>query len=176
MTNRTWKHRGLGAMAGLCALGALSACSSTTALPTVMIMDCRSDRVEITENIDWEGVRPMRMRIVDGEYRPMVMHFEKDRPYALVVENADREAHNLWAPDFLKSAIALNSIQFGDKAPAKGCVNGVRLTPGATATLRFVPQWEGRFEVFDQPVRILPAQNAASVMHIIQPRAGLAAR
>ena len=168
--------KGLGAIAALGSLLALSACGwyPITWPSDAAKRTCVADRADMTEQVDWDAVTPIRMRILDGDYLPMIMYFEKDRPYVLVVENADRDPHNLYAPYFFKEGVAMQSVQIGDNVPAEGCVNGVRIAPLSTVTLRFVPRWEGRYEVFDQPVRILPSQLPVSVMRIVQPRSGFA--
>lgn len=154
---------------------ALSGCmTSTNAKPSVFITECMADRADIVEQVDWSTVQPYRLRIVDGNYRPMVMSVEQDRPYVLVLENVDNKDHDFWAPDFLKSAIALDSIQFADKAPGKGCVNGVRIKARSTVTLRFVPVWEGRYEVRDVNFALTPTVGATAVMHVVPSRVGVA--
>lgn len=152
---------------------ALGGCmTSTTAEPTVFINDCLANRVDIVEGVDWATVQPYRLRVVDGEYRPMILYVEQNRPYVLILENADNKDHDFWAPDFLKNGVALESVQFGDKAPAKGCVNGVRLKARSTVTLRFVPVWEGRYEVRDVNFALTPTIGATVVLHVVPPRVG----
>ena len=162
-------------MAAFAAL-AVSGCSISTSTPVVVMSSCMADRQDIVENVDWDTVPVTWIRIVDDNFRPMVMYLEKDRPYAIMVENADPVAHNIWAPGLLKRASALESVQIGDKAPAKGCVNGVRVQSHSTVTLRFVPVWEGRYEVYDTALPVIPGQLADGVIHIVPPRLGLASR
>lgn len=150
--------------------------TSTTAEPTVFINECLADRADIISAAHWDEVLPTRMRIVNGDFRPMILHMEQNRPYILTIENADTKAHDLWAPDFLKSGVALGSIQFGDKAPAKGCVNGVRLNPRSVTTIRFVPVWEGRYEGRDVNFALTPTIGPTVVFNVVPPRVGLAAK
>ena len=154
---------------------ALGGCmTSWNAEPTVLIGDCMADRADIVEQADWDNVLHTRVRIVDGQYRPMIMYLEQNRPYSLVLENADPENHDFWAPDFLKGAVALDSIQIGDQAPAKGCVNGIRLKGRSTVTLRFVPVWEGRYEIDNVNFALQPTVGPAAVANIVPPRLGTA--
>ncbi|MCW8914363.1 MAG: hypothetical protein OQK24_00760 [Magnetovibrio sp.] len=155
---------------------ALSGCVVMSQSPISMVQSCLSDRLDIVENVDWSKVNVTEARFVDNTFRPMVMYFEKDRPYILRVTNLDRDNHSLWAPDLLKQGVALESIQIGDKTPAKGCVSGVRIPERTTVTFRFVPVWEGRYEMSDSGFPVFPAQLNDGVFHIIQPRVGLAAR
>lgn len=146
--------------------------TSTTAEPTMFINDCLANRTDIVESVDWATVQPYRLRVVNGDYRPMILYVEQNRPYVLVLENADNKDHDFWAPDFLKNGVALESVQFGDKAPAKGCVNGVRLKARSTVTLRFVPVWEGRYEARDVNFALTPTIGATVVLNVVQPRVG----
>ena len=153
----------------------LSGCmTSNDSDPSVFITECLTNRADIVEAADWTAVQTTRMRIVDGNFRPMVMTVEQNRPYILVLENADDKDHDFWAPDFLKSAIALDTIQFEGKAPGKGCVNGVRIKARSKVTLRFVPVWEGRYEVRDVNFALTPTIGATVVMHVVPPRLGVA--
>jgi len=154
----------------------VSGCSMFSGAPSTILGDCLSDRIDIVENADWANALTMRVRIVDGDWRPMVMYLEKDRPYILTVENVDDSSHSLWAPRLLKEGIALESVQFGDKVPAKGCVNGLRLEPRSEAILRFVPVWEGRYEIDDSALSVIPGQRTDGVVNIVQPRTGLVAK
>lgn len=147
--------------------------SSQNAIPSALAGTCIANRTNVLANTNWKGVQPYTMRIVDGDYRPMVLYLEKGRPYILVVKNTDNQTHNFWAPDLLENGVALESIQFGNKAPAKGCVNGVRIKARSRVTLRFVPVWEGRYEIRDIPFALIPTIGAAAVVNIIPPRVGL---
>ena len=152
---------------------ALAACSTARDnSPSLVLVECLADRADIVADIDWDRVQPYQMRIVDGEYRPMIMHLETDRPYILEIYNADRKPHDFWAPGLLKQGVALDSIQFGEKAPAKGCVNGVRIKPRDTVTLRFVPVWEGRYEVRNIDFAMIPTIGAHAVVNVVPPRVG----
>jgi len=164
------------AAASALAAVALSGCSLLTDTSSAYLEDCLSDRLDVVENVDWSGVPTSRMRIVDDNFRPMVMYLEKDRPYSLTIENADRVSHDIWAPALLKQGVALESVQIGDKAPAKGCVNGLRIQPRSTVTLRFVPVWEGRYEFRDSALPLIPGQLADGVVHIVPPRIGVATK
>jgi len=156
---------------------ALSGCTTfLTNTSTAFLEECLSERLDIVENVDWAAVPSNRLRIVDNNFRPMVMYLEKGRPYSLTVENADPVLHDLWAPSLLKHGVALESVQIGNKTPAKGCVNGVRIEPRSTVTLRFVPVWEGRYEIQDSILALMPGQYADGVFHIVEPRVGLAAK
>lgn len=153
----------------------LSGCmTSYSAEPSVFINDCLAERADIVEKVDWSAVQPYRVRIVNGDFRPMIMYVEQNRPYILVLENVDNKNHNFWAPDFLKSAVALDSIQFEGKAPAKGCVNGVRIKARSTVTMRFVPVWEGRYEIRDVNFALTPTAGATAVVNVVPPRVGVA--
>lgn len=154
---------------------ALGGCmTSTNAEPSVFINDCLSDRADIVESVDWEGVQPYRVRIVSGDFRPMIMYMEQKRPYILVLENTDTKDHDFWAPGFLKTAVALDSIQFEGKTAAKGCVNGVRIKARSSVTLRFVPVWEGRYEIRDVNFALTPTLGATAVVNVVPPRVGAA--
>ncbi len=136
---------------------------------------CVTDRADVLQSVDWKGVQPYTIQIIDGDYRPMVLYLEKNRPVILVVENRDDRTHNIWAPNLLKKGVALDSIQFGDKAPAKGCVNGVRIKARSRVTFRFVPLWDGRYEIRDIAFALSPTIGAAAVVNIVAPRIGVAA-
>ncbi|HEY9080610.1 hypothetical protein [Magnetovibrio sp.] len=163
------------AAASVLAAVALSGCTTfLTNTSEAFLEECINDRLDIVENVDWSTVPSNRMRIVDNNFRPMVMYLEKGRPYSLTVENADPVVHDIWAPGLFKHGVALESVQIGDKTPAKGCVNGVRIEPRSTVTLRFVPVWEGRYEFRDSILALMPGQYADGVFHIVEPRLGLA--
>ena len=151
----------------------VSGCSMFSSAPSIFVGDCLSDRLDIVENADWATALTVKIRIVDDNWRPMVMYLEKDRPYILTVENVDDSSHSFWAPRLLKEGVALESVQIGDKAPAKGCVNGVRLEPHSQITLRLVPVWEGRYEIDDGALSMIPGQRTDGVVNIVQPRSGL---
>jgi len=162
--------------ASVVAAVALSGCTTFLKNTSAALEGCLSDRLDIVENVDWTAVPSNRLRIVDNNFRPMVMYLEKGRPYSLTVENADPSVHYIWAPSLLKQGVALQSVQIGDKAPAKGCVNGVRIEPRSTVTLRFVPVWDGRYEISDSNTPLAPGQYADGVFHIVEPRVGMAAK
>lgn len=156
---------------------AVSGCVSVTSTtPGAFMGECLADRVDIVENAKWDGIQPRKMRIIDGSFRPMVMYLEKDRPYIINIENVDIVAHTMWAPGLLKQGVALESIQIGDKAPAKGCVNGLRIEPRSQVTLKLVPVWEGRYEFFDSNFPLLAGSNADGIIHVVQPRVGIASK
>lgn len=155
---------------------ALSGCFAASTTPVAFIEDCMTDRLDIVENVDWDGVKPRRMRIIDGNYRPMVMYLEKDRAYVLIIENVDATSHDIWSPGLLKRGVALESVQIGDKAPAKGCVNGVRVAARSEITVRFVAVWEGRYEFYDGGFPLFPGKLAQGVFHVVPPRVGLASK
>lgn len=170
---RTGRMTRFGAALALSA--SLSGCMTAQTATTHMFSpDCMADRADIVAGVNWDEVQPYRMRIVDGEFRPMIFNVERDRPYVLVLENADDKDHDFWAPDFLKSGVALDSIQFGDQAPAKGCVNGVRIKARSQVVIRFVPVWEGRYEVRNVNFILTPTIGATVIMHIVPPRVGTA--
>lgn len=151
----------------------LSGCmTSTSALPTSFIDECLANRANMDQNIDWSLVQPYRMRVVNGDFRPMIMSMEQNRPYILVLENADARDRDFWAPDFLKTGVALDSIQFDDKTPATGCVNGVRLKARSKVTLRFVPVWEGRYEFRNINFALTPTVGPTGVINVVPPRFG----
>ncbi|MBL4614246.1 MAG: hypothetical protein JKY27_05145 [Magnetovibrio sp.] len=175
-TVRTLSAKRITALSVLAVALGVSGCTMTSSAPTAFMQDCLSDRLDIVENATWDGVQPRRIRIIDGNYRPMVMYFEKDRPYILTVENVDASAHDLWAPGLLKQGVALHSVQIGDKAPAKGCVNGVRIAPRSQVTLKFVPVYEGRYEFYDGGFPLLAGNMADGVFHVVAPRAGVASK
>ena len=164
------------AAAAVFATVALSGCTTFLKNTSTALEGCLSERLDIVENVDWAIVPSNRLRIVDNNFRPMVMYLEKGRPYSLTVENADPVVHDIWAPGLLKQGVALESVQIGDKSPAKGCVNGVQINPRSSVTLRFVPVWEGRYEIRDSVLALLPGQNADGVFHIVEPRVGIAAK
>jgi hypothetical protein len=143
-------------------------------MPTSFIDECLANRANMDKDIDWAAVQPYRLRIVEGDFRPMIMSLEQNRPYILVLDNADAKEHNFWAPDFLKTGVALDSIQFGDKTPATGCVNGVRIKPRTQVTLRFVPVWEGRYEFRDINFALIPTIGPTGVINVVPPRFGTA--
>lgn len=161
-----------GGLAGaLCALG-LSGCSMLDAkVPMALFDDCMSNLADVVEDAEWNNVINSRVRIIDDNFRPMVMYLEKGRPYSLTLENVDMWDHSLWSPSLLKYGLALESVQIGDQEPAKGCVNGVRIAQGKQVTLRFVPVREGRYEAFDSGLPI-PGQLADAVFHVVPPRLG----
>ena len=146
--------------------------TSTNARPSTFITECLANRADMQKDIDWAAVQPYRMRVVNGDFRPMIMSLEQNRPYVLVLENADAKDHDFWAPDFLKTGVALDSIQFGDKTPGTGCVNGVRLKARSSVTLRFVPVWEGRYEFRDVNFALTPTVGPTGVINVVPPRFG----
>ena len=158
------------------AVFALTGCLVTSTTHMAYGQNCLTDRIDIVENASWEGVQPNHIRIVDDNFRPMVLYVEKNRPYILKIENADPHAHTFWAPGFLKRGVALESVQIGDKAPAKGCVNAVRVEGRSAVTLKFVPVWDGRYEFFDGTLPLLTGSMASGVLHVVNPRTGIASK
>ncbi len=142
----------------------------------MFIGGCLADRTDIVEAANWDGVQPNKITVVNGDIRPMVMYMEQGRPYIFEIRNADNKDHDLWSPDFFKRGVALDSLQFGDKAPVKGCVSGIRIKARSTVTLRLVPIWEGRYELSNQASFMGLGTGADAVVHIIQPRIGIASK
>ena len=137
------------------------------------LQSCLSDREDIVAEADWNNALTLNAKFLNGELHPMVLYVETNRPYILRVRNLDRENHSLWAPDFLKQGVALDTIQMDDKTPANACVNGVRVQARSTVTFRFVPVWEGRYEVANSLLPMFPpSQLTDGVFHIIEPRVG----
>jgi len=165
----------LAAFAGAAAL--LGACTtSPTGNASMFVGGCLADRADIVEAANWDGVQPNKILIVNGEIRPMVMYMEQGRPYIFEVRNADNTDHDLWAPEFFKRGVALDSLQFGDKAPAKGCVNGVRVKARSTLVMRFVPVWEGRYIMHNSNSFIHAPTGPDAVVNIIPQRVGIASK
>ncbi|MEG3617126.1 hypothetical protein V5T82_01535 [Magnetovibrio sp. PR-2] len=162
----------LGAVLGASTL--LSGCMTyMTQSVGAPMQSCLSDREDVVAEADWDNATTLDAKFVNGELRPMVLYVETNRPYILRVRNLDRENHSIWAPDFLKQGVALDTIQMDDKTPAGACVNGVRVMARSTVTFRFVPVWEGRYEVANSRFPMIPpAQLTDGVFHIIEPRVG----
>jgi len=156
----------------------VTACSTVTETsPASAYTDgCMAERVDIVDGIDWEAVQPNKLTLVDGEIRPMVIYLEEKRPYMIVVRNADRVDHDLWSPEFFKQGVAVESVQFGNKAATQGCVNGVRVKGRSTVTLRLVPVWEGRYELFNNKSFLRTPTGPDAVINVIQPRIGIASK
>ncbi len=174
-TNLTERGFALGSVAAACIM--LSGCMAMTQSPGSVMQSCLSDREDIVAETDWSTATPIEATYLNGEFHPMVVYVETNRPYILRVRNLDRESHSIWAPDLLKQGIALDTIQIDDKTPAKGCVNGVRIAARSTVTFRFVPVWEGRYEMANSRFpMITPGQLTDGVFHIVEPRVGVAAR
>lgn len=154
----------------------VAACSTVneTSHASAYNNSCMAERADIVDAAQWDEVRPYRIRIVNGEIHPMVIYVEENRPYIFQVRNADRADHDLWSPEFFKQAAAVESVQFGDKAATKGCVNGIRIKGRSTVTIRFVPVWEGRYEVFNSSTFLRAPTGPDAVVHIIPQRIGLA--
>ena len=121
-------------------------------------------------------MQPNKITVVNGDIRPMVMYMEQGRPYIFEIRNADNKDHDLWSPDFFKRGVALDSLQFGDKAPTKGCVNGVRLKARSTVVMRFVPVWEGRYTFSNSSSFLHAPTGPDAVVNIIPQRVGIASK
>lgn len=160
---------GLAAFVGACT-------TSPTGKPSMFVGGCLADRADIVEAANWDGVQPNKITIVNGEIRPMVMYMEQGRPYVFEVRNADNKDHDLWSPDFFKRGVALESLQFGNKAPAKGCVNGVRVKARSTVVMRFVPVWEGRYLFNNSNSFIHAPTGPDAVVNIVPQRVGIASK
>ena len=160
---------GLAALAGACT-------TSMTGKPSMFIGGCLPDRADIIDAANWDGVQPNKITVVNGEIRPMVMYMEQDRPYTFEVRNADNKDHDLWSPDFFKRGVALASLQFENKAPAKGCVNGVRLKARSTMVMRFVPVWEGRYTFSNSSSFLHAPTGPDAVVNIVPQRVGIASK
>ena len=137
---------------------------------------CMAERADIVDAVKWDNVQPNSITIVNGEIRPMVLYLEENRPYTIKVRNADRTDHDLWSPEFFKQGAAVQSVQFGNKAPTKGCVNGIRIKARSVVTIRLVPVWEGRYELFNSTSFLRTPLGADAVVHIVQPRIGIASK
>lgn len=149
---------------------------SETSQADAYLEGCMAERVDIVDGMDWDNVQPNHITIINGEIRPMVLYLEENRPYIIQVRNADRTDHDLWSPDFFKQGAALDSVQFGNKTPTKGCVNGIRIKGRSTVTIRLVPVWEGRYEVFNSASFLRTPMGADAVIHIVRPRIGIASK
>lgn len=160
---------GLAAFAGACT-------TTTTGEPSMFVGGCLADRTDIVEAANWDGVQPNKITVVNGDIRPMVMYMEQGRPYIFEIRNADNKDHDLWSPDFFKRGVALDSLQFGDKAPTKGCVNGVRLKARSTVVMRFVPVWEGRYLLNNSNSFIHAPTGPDAVVNIVPQRVGIASK
>jgi len=137
---------------------------------------CMAERADIVQAANWDNVQPHHVRIINGEIRPMVLYLEENRPYILKIKNADRTDHNMWSPDFFKNGVAIDSVQFGNKAPTKGCVNGIRIKARSTVTIRLIPVWEGRYQVYNSGSFLHLPTGPDAVVNIILPRVGIAAK
>ena len=154
----------------------VAACTTATEIsPSSAYNDgCMAERADIVDMAKWDGVQPYKITVVNGEIHPMVLYLEENRPYILQVRNADRKSHDLWSPEFFKQAVAIDSVQFGDQAATKGCVNGIRLKARSIVTIRLVPVWEGRYELFNNATFLRTPTGPDAVVHIIPQRIGLA--
>lgn len=137
---------------------------------------CMAERADIVDAANWDNVQSNRVTIINGEIRPMVSHYEENRPYIIQVRNADRVNHDLWSPEFFKQAVAVDSVQFGDKAATKGCVNGIRVKARSIVTIRLVPVWEGRYEIFNSSSFLHTPTGPDAVIYIVPPRIGTASK
>ena len=155
-----------------------AACSTVSSVSdqTLFSNGCMAERADIVEAVDWTEVQPHDMRIVNGEIRPMVLYLEENRPYILRIKNADRAEHNLWSPELFKNGVAVDSVQFDNKAPTKGCVNGVRVKGRSTVTIRLVPVWEGRYLVYNSASFLHLPTGPDAVVNIVLPRVGIASK
>ncbi|PCI41394.1 MAG: hypothetical protein COB46_03840 [Rhodospirillaceae bacterium] len=156
----------------------VSACATVTqsSKSDAYTEGCMAERADIVDAMDWDAVQPNHMTIVNGEIRPMVLYLEENRPYQIQIRNADRIDHDLWSPEFFKQGAAVQSVQFGAKTPTKGCINGVRIKGRSVVTIRLVPVWEGRYELFNSTSFLRTPLGADAVVHIVQPRIGIASK
>ena len=164
------------AVLGVSALATACASVNETSQSDAYSNDCMAERADIVDAMDWDNVQPNHITIVNGEIRPMVLYLEENRPYQIQVRNADRTDHDLWSPEFFKQGVAVNSVQFGNKTPTKGCVNGIRIKGRSTVTVRLVPVWEGRYELFNSASYLRAPLGADAVVHIVQPRIGIVSK
>ena len=157
---------------GVRLFGVLSVATLATACTTVNETSsasaytdgCMAERADIVDAVDWENVQPNKITIVNGEIRPMVLYLEENRPYLIQIRN------------FFKQGVAVDSVQFGTKTPTKGCVNGIRIKSRSIVTVRLVPVWEGRYELFNSKSFMRTPLGADAVVHIVQPRIGIASK
>ena len=178
-TDLTVKWRGFArifAVLGVSSLAAACSTVSETTPTSAYANSCMAERADIVDAADWDGVQPSRITITNGDIRPMVMYLEENRPYIIQVRNADRQSHDLWSPEFFKQGAAVDSVQFGDKAATKGCVNGIRVKGRSIVTIRLVPVWEGRYELFNSNSFLRSPTGPDAVVNIIQPRIGVASK
>ncbi len=153
------------------AMLALAGCGiSTTGKQTPFVLGCLPERAELVEDINWDDALVLNIQALESEFSPMVYHFTRGKAYVLVVKNFDNEANNIWAPDFLKRGVALQSIQIGEGQPANGCINGIRIKALQTVRLNFVAAHEGRFVVHNTALPIIPGQVSDGIFYVDPPR------
>ena len=152
----------------------LSACGvSTTGEQSIFVLGCIPERQELLEGVEWDNVGTIRINAIEENFRPMVFHFIRGKAYALEINNLDGNANNIWAPGFLKHGVALHSIQIGNSQPATGCVNGIRIKPKSKIRIQFVAANEGRYEVHNTVIPIIPGQISGAVYYVDPPRPGI---
>ena len=88
---------------------------------------------------DWSHPQRVEVRLVEYEFVPNELRFQRDVPYQLHLVNAGREGHDFTAGDFFKSVDVRNVDALSeDKA-------SIFLNPGQTADIYFIARNVGLF-------------------------------
>ncbi len=141
-TDRPRPIGGIRAYVVVASLLLLGACAGSEA---VQGSSCTGGVDEIAlASIDWESAQKVEVDIRERDFDPMVVSLLRDRPYVLVIKNADRGSRTWRAPDFF-ATLALQSASVNGKYLLERCLTEVTLPARAQAEFRFVPLREGRY-------------------------------
>ncbi len=112
-------------------------------------MEDVSTPAELIAKVDWSEPESRVLRIRQGEFTPVVMSFRPGVPYVLRIENQDDSVRFFRAADFFK-AIAVKSVTPAEAGfPTEEGLVSVKLEPGKTSELAFVPFREGYYSFDD---------------------------
>lgn len=126
----------------------VAACAKVEMIPSPFA-GCDTVPPGVFDQVDWNAVRKIEVRIRHGEFDPTLIRLMQGRPYVMRVENRDRQSRRLQSADFFE-AVYVHSVVSGPDGPqSTTCPSGVRVSPGEAAEVRFIAARDGRYEYSD---------------------------
>lgn len=123
-------------------------------------------RAEDFENVEWDKVRQIDVRIRDGEFQPSIVRLHQGNGYIFRLNNRDDTERRFLAPKFF-SKLKIESIVVGEKVIVDSCVAGLAVPPLTVAQMRFVVERDGRYE-FEDTAFPLPFAGVPSGLIVVE--------
>lgn len=128
-------------------------------------------RAEDFENVEWDKVRQIDVRIRDGEFQPSIVRLHQGNGYIFRLNNRDDKERRFLAPKFF-SKLKIESIVVGENVIVDSCVAGLAVPPLTVAQIRFIVERDGRYEFEDTafPLPFAGVPSGLIVVEQAQPR------